>query len=90
MNGLKAALIICAIIGIVFLILFAVAGIGSVESASGHYVKDTLKGTVVENPASNLEAKGNSLTSWAHGAIMTLTGLIIIGGFIYVGAKTKY
>lgn len=90
MNGLKMALLIGAGIGIVFLVLFAIAGVGSFESASGHVVKETLKGTVVEDPAASVEAAGNNLTSWAHGAIMTFTGILVILGLIYVGANSDH
>lgn len=85
---IQVALVIAAIIGIVFLALFAVAGFGSVESSAGHFLKDTLHGTAVEQPAASIESAGNDLTSKAHGAIAVFSGLLLIIGFVYVGSKS--
>jgi hypothetical protein len=85
----KTALIICAIIGCIFGVLFISAGIGSTESAIGQFFKDALHGTVVEQPAATLKASGEDLTSWANGAIATFTGVLVILGLIYVGAKSQ-
>jgi hypothetical protein len=90
MNNTTMALLICAGIGLVILILFAVAGFGSVESSAGHFLKDTLQGTPVEHSAASIEAAGNSLTSWAHGAIMSIFGIVAIVGLVYVGAHSKH
>jgi hypothetical protein len=87
--NVQDALIACAIIGAIFGVILIVAGAGSVESAAGHFVKDTLKGTVVEQPASSIEAAGNSLTSWADGAVATFSGLLLLLGLIYVGVNSK-
>ena len=88
MNELKLALIIGVGIGIVFLALFAVAGFGSFESSTGHFLKDTLQGSSLEKPASSIEAAGNDLAAKAHGAIVLFTGVIVIFGLMYVGSKS--
>jgi hypothetical protein len=90
MNTLKFALLICAGIGIVFLILFAIAGFGSAESSAGHFLKDTFHGTDVEQSAASIEAAGNDLTSWANGAIAFCFGMLVLGGFMWVGANSKH
>ncbi|MEI7590696.1 MAG: hypothetical protein WCJ49_05230 [Deltaproteobacteria bacterium] len=81
------AFIIVAIIGIVFLALFAVAGFGSVESSAGHFLKDTLHGTPVEKPAAAIESAGTDLTAKAHGAIAVFSGLLLVIGLVYVRSK---
>ena len=88
MENWEMALIICAIIGIVFLVLFAVAGFGSAESSVGHFFKDTLHGTPLEQPAASIESAGSDLTAKAHGAITVFAGLLVIIGLAYVGSKS--
>jgi hypothetical protein len=87
--NIKEALLVCAIIGAIFGVFLIVAGVGSVESGVGHFFKDTLKGTAVEQSAVSVESAGNSLTSWADGAIATFSGLLLLLGIVYVGAKSK-
>jgi hypothetical protein len=65
-----------------------VAGFGSVESATGHILKDTLQGTSLEQTASSIEAAGNDLAAKAHGAIVLCTGVLVIVGLMYVGSKS--
>ena len=85
----KTALIICAVIGCIFAVLLIIAGFGSTESAIGQFFKDALHGTAVEQPAASLKASGDSLTSWANGAIATFMGALVIIGLIYVGVNSK-
>ena len=87
-NNLEMALIIVAIVGIVFIALFAVAGFGSVEASAGHFLKDTLHGTPIEQPATAIESAGNDLTAKAHGVIALFTGVLLIIGLAYVGSKS--
>jgi len=88
MNELKMALIIGAGFGIVFVFLFAVAGFGSFEASTGHFLEDTFHGSPLEKPASSIEAAGNGLAAKAHGAIALFTGVVIIVGLLYVGSKS--
>jgi len=89
MQDWKIGLILLAVIGVVFAVLGATAAFGSTESAVGHFFKDSLQGTAIEQPAASLQASGESLTSWAHGAITTFTGLLIVLGLIYVRVNSK-
>jgi hypothetical protein len=89
MKDLEMALIVIAIIGIVFLVLLAVAGFGSVEASAGHFLKDTLQGTLLEHPAASIESAGNDLAKSAQGAITFFTGVLVILGLMYVGANSK-
>lgn len=84
------ALVACAIIGAIFGAILIVAGIGSLESAAGHFFKDTLHGTLVEQPAASVEAAGNDLTAKAHGAIAFFSGLLLLLGLMWVGANSKH
>jgi len=79
----KMALIVVAIIGIVFIALFTVAGIGTVESSTGHFLKNTFSGTAIEQSAASLETAGNDLTTSAHKALGIFTGLITLIGIVY-------
>jgi hypothetical protein len=87
--SVKTALIACAIIGAIFGVLLMLAGAGSVESAIGHVFKEALHGTVVEQSAASVESAGNDLTSWAHGALTFVIGVLVIFGLMYVGSKSK-
>lgn len=87
-NSLKMAFIIAFAIGVVFVILFAIAGFGSVQSSTGHFLKNTLQGTSLEQSAASIESAGNDLTTKAHGAIALFTGVLVLCGLAYVGSKT--
>jgi hypothetical protein len=88
-SQVETALITAAIIGIIFLVLFVVAGVGSVESSVGHFFKGPLQGTPLEQSATSVESAGNGLTSWANGALVFFTGMLVILGLMYVGTKSK-
>jgi hypothetical protein len=86
---LEEKLIACAVIGAMFIVILVVAGIGSVGSSAGHFVKDTLNGTVVEQPAASIEKAGADLTASANHAFAFLTGMLVLGGLIWIGANKK-
>jgi hypothetical protein len=88
-SKLEIAVIIGVFVGVVFLALFAAAGIGSTEASVGHFLKDTFHGSLVEQPAASIESAGNDLTAKAHGAIAFFTGLLVLVGLMYVGSKSK-
>jgi|GEM_PF-4209962 hypothetical protein len=89
MKDFELAIVIIAVIGIVFAIFFVIAGFGSVESSVGHFLKDTLQGTPLEHPAASIESAGNDLAKSAQGAIAFFTGVLVILGLLYVGANSK-
>ena len=86
-NEFEMAVMIAAIIGIVFIVLFAVAGFGSFEASAGHFLKDTFQGSSLEDPAASIEAAGNDLTVKAHGVITLIIGVLFISGLVYVRSK---
>ncbi|WP_372959480.1 hypothetical protein [Methanoregula sp.] len=84
----NTALIVCVIIGTIFGVILIAAGIGSIESAAGHFVKETLHGTAIEPTAASVETAGNDLMAKAHGAFALFTGLLLVLGLAYVGSKS--
>nr|WP_320160937.1 hypothetical protein [uncultured Methanoregula sp.] len=84
----QTALIVCAVIGTIFGVFLIAAGIGSVESAAGHFLKETLHGTPVEQTAASIEAAGNDLTAKAHTVMALFAGVLFFIGLAYVGSKS--
>lgn len=89
MKEWEMALIILAIIGIVFAGLFIAVGIGSTEASAGHFLKDTLQGSPIEHPAASIEDAGNSLAASAQRGIAIFTGFLAIIGLMYIAANSK-
>ena len=79
MQTWQMAVIAIAIIGIIYLILLAVAGFGSAESSAGHYLGSALNGTSLEQPAVSMEKAGEGLTATADNDIMGFTALLVVG-----------
>jgi hypothetical protein len=84
----KTALIICAVIGGIFAVILIIAGIGSVGSSTGHFVKDISNGTPLEQPAASLEKAGDDLTASAIRVFMEFTGLLALIGLVWFGSKS--
>jgi len=80
-------LIVCGVIAAMFVVILAVGGAGSIESDVGHFFKDTLNGTPLEQPAASIEAAGNDLTASANRAFAFLSGLVLLVGLIWLGSK---
>jgi hypothetical protein len=82
MQTWQIAVIVIAIIGVIYLALFTAAGFGSAEASAGHFFGDVTKGTSLEQSADSVEAAGNSLTQTADNTIGEFTALLIIGALI--------
>jgi hypothetical protein len=87
--NLEKVLMIGGVIFAVYVVILIAGGIGSVESATGHFFKDALHGTAVEQPAASIEKAGADLTTSANHVFAFFTGLLVLGGLVWVGANKK-
>jgi hypothetical protein len=83
-NSTMAARDLIILIVIVALTMMAVTGY--ILSASGHYVKTTLNGTVVEQPATSVEHAGQSLLS----TLMTVIAFMVGAGIVVIGLMIRF
>jgi hypothetical protein len=71
----------------IFVILFIVAWERGQISATGSIIRDTFKGTPVEQPAATVENAGRDLASSAQHSAMVFSGLLVLFGVAYLGSR---
>lgn len=86
---LEKILIVGAVIVAIYAVILICGGIGSVESSTGHFVKSITNGTPIEQPAASIEKAGSDLTASANHTFAVFTGLLALGGLIWIGANKK-